>query len=88
MVNPSIFVNPKSGSIKISGAFDLVDVDGTVIQTRENPKLCGCGLSKDKPWCDSSHGEYVNIVANHLQNARILPRPHHYLALLQCARDS
>lgn len=72
MVNPSIFVNPKSGSIKISGTVDVVDVDGNVVETRENSKLCGCGLSKDKPWCDSSHGQYVEIVANHLQNARAL----------------
>jgi 2-oxopent-4-enoate/cis-2-oxohex-4-enoate hydratase len=28
MDNPSIFVNPKSGSIKISGEVDVVDVDG------------------------------------------------------------
>ena len=72
MENPRIFVNPKSGSIKISGVVDVVDVDGNVVETRENPKLCGCGLSKDKPWCDSSHGEYVEIVASHLRNARAL----------------
>ena len=72
MVNPSIFVNPKSGSIKISGIVDVVDIDGNVVEIRENPKLCGCGLSKDKPWCDSSHGEYVKIIATHLRNARKL----------------
>ena len=72
MVNPSIFVNPKSGSIKISGFVDVVDIDSNVVEIRENPKLCGCGLSKDKPWCDSSHGEYVKIIATHLRNARIL----------------
>lgn len=72
MVNPSIFVNPKSGSIKISGIVDVVDIDGNVVEIRENPKLCGCGLSKDKPWCDSSHGEYVKMIATHLRNARKL----------------
>ena len=72
MENPSIFVNPKSGSFKISGNIDVVDVDGNVVVVRENPKLCGCGLSKDKPWCDSSHGQYVEIFANHLRNARAL----------------
>ncbi len=72
MDTPTIFVNPKSGSIKISGEVNVVDVDGNVVETKENPKICGCGLSKDKPWCDSSHGEYVKIVANHLRNARTL----------------
>ena len=75
MDKPSIFVNPKSGSIKISGEVDVVDVDGKVIESLTNPKLCGCGLSKDKPWCDSSHGEYVKIVAQQLRNARELAKP-------------
>ena len=75
MDKPTIFVNPKSGSIKISGDVDVVDVDGRVIETLTNPKLCGCGLSKDKPWCDSSHGEYAKIVAQQLRNARELVKP-------------
>ncbi len=75
MEKPTIFVNPKSGSIKISGEVDVIDVDGTVIETVTNPKVCGCGLSKDKPWCDSSHGEYVKIVAQQLRNARELVKP-------------
>ncbi len=77
MDKPTIFVNPKSGSIKISGEVDVVDIDGKVIETVTNPKLCGCGLSKDKPWCDSSHGEYVKIVAQQLRNARELVKPSH-----------
>jgi 2-keto-4-pentenoate hydratase len=75
MDKPTIFVNPKSGSIKINGEVDVVDVDGKVVETLTNPKLCGCGLSKDKPWCDSSHGEYVKIVAQQLRNARELVKP-------------
>jgi len=75
MEKPTIFVNPKSGSIKINGEVDVVDVDGKVVETLTNPKLCGCGLSKDKPWCDSSHGEYVKIVAQQLRNARELVKP-------------
>jgi CDGSH-type Zn-finger protein len=55
MENNKIFINPKSGSIRLTGTVDIVDADGNVIETIENPKFCGCGLSKDKPWCDSSH---------------------------------
>jgi len=55
VTNPKIFINPKSGSIRITGTVDMVDADGNVIETRENPKFCGCGLSKDKPNFDGSH---------------------------------
>jgi CDGSH-type Zn-finger protein len=50
-----VFVNPKSGSIRITGEVDLVDSEGVVIETLENPKFCGCGQSKEKPFCDGSH---------------------------------
>ncbi|CAB4841535.1 MAG: CDGSH iron-sulfur domain-containing protein [Actinobacteria bacterium] len=51
------FVNPKSGSIRIIDTVELVDADGNVTNTVDNPKFCGCGLSKDKPFCDGSHKE-------------------------------
>jgi CDGSH-type Zn-finger protein len=55
--NVKVFVNPKSGSIRITGTVDFVDADGNVVSTMENPKFCGCGLTKDVPFCDSSHKE-------------------------------
>jgi CDGSH-type Zn-finger protein len=55
--NAKVFVNPKSGSIRITGTVDFVDADGNTISTMENPKFCGCGLSKEKPFCDGSHKE-------------------------------
>jgi CDGSH-type Zn-finger protein len=54
---PQIFINPKSGSIRISGDVDFIDADGIVIRSESNVKLCGCGHSKDKPYCDGSHKE-------------------------------
>jgi CDGSH-type Zn-finger protein len=51
------FVNPKSGSIRVTGTVDFVDADGNITSTVENPKFCGCGLSKEKPFCDGSHKE-------------------------------
>jgi CDGSH-type Zn-finger protein len=53
--NAKVFINPKSGSIRITGVVDLVDGDGNVLETLENPKFCGCGNSKEKPFCDGSH---------------------------------
>jgi CDGSH-type Zn-finger protein len=55
--NTKVFINPKSGSIRITGTVDFVDADGNVTSTVENPKFCGCGLSKEKPFCDGSHKE-------------------------------
>jgi CDGSH-type Zn-finger protein len=56
-VRTQVFINPKSGSIRITGDIDIVDIDGNVIETVANIKLCGCGLTKDKPICDGSHKE-------------------------------
>jgi len=55
--NPKIFINPKSGSIRITGSADFVDADGNLIETMTDFKLCGCGRSKEKPYCDGSHKE-------------------------------
>ena len=65
-----IFQNPKSGSIKVTGNFDLVDHEGKVVKSVSDPKLCGCGLSQDKPFCDKSHANYVAIVTQALESAR------------------
>jgi CDGSH-type Zn-finger protein len=50
-----VFINPSSGSLRFTGTVDVVDAEGNVVQTLENPKFCGCGLSQDKPLCDGSH---------------------------------
>lgn len=55
MANPRVFVNPKTGSVKIVGTVDIIDRDGNVIETTDNVKFCGCKLSKEMPYCDGSH---------------------------------
>lgn len=70
MSDTSIFQNPKSGSIKVSGTHQIVDEAGNVLETVTDPKFCGCGLSKEKPFCDKSHAKYVDIVCTALENAR------------------
>ena len=59
MANPRVFVNPKSGSIKITGTVDIVDAEGNVIKTTDNVKFCGCKLTKDYPYCDGSHKSFT-----------------------------
>jgi len=59
VTNPKIFINPRSGSIRFTGTADFVDVDGNVIETRTDFKLCGCGHSNEKPYCDGSHKKFI-----------------------------
>lgn len=46
-----------NGSLKVEGNFEIVDKEGNVygLGGREVVSLCRCGLSKNKPFCDSSH---------------------------------
>ena len=60
MSNPRVYVNPKTGSVKIVGMVDIIDKDGNVIETTDNVKFCGCKLSKEMPYCDGSHKELNN----------------------------
>lgn len=55
MSNPKVFVNLKTGSVKIIGTVDIVDREGNIIQTTDNIKFCGCKLSQQYPYCDGSH---------------------------------
>ena len=66
-----IFQNPKSGSIKLSGTYEIVDEQGNVLESITDPKLCGCGLSQTKPICDKSHANYVANVVRMLEDARV-----------------
>ena len=70
MNNPKVFINPKSGSIRLTGTVDIVDSEGNVIETIENPKFCGCGHSQEKPFCDGSHKK-ISQPAQALENARL-----------------
>jgi CDGSH-type Zn-finger protein len=63
-----------NGSLRIEGDFEVFDADGIRFDLagRREVKLCRCGLSKDAPFCDSSHknGAFVSEV-----KARALPPP-------------
>jgi 2-keto-4-pentenoate hydratase len=49
---------------------DIVDSEGNVIETIENPKFCGCGHSQEKPFCDGSHKK-ISQPVQALENARL-----------------
>jgi CDGSH-type Zn-finger protein len=46
-----------NGSIKVEGDFEIVDQEGRPFDLagRTAVSLCRCGLSKNKPFCDSAH---------------------------------
>ncbi len=58
MSNTKITIN-NNGSIKLDGAFEIVDMAGNAfdLQGRTVVSLCRCGLSENKPFCDGSHRE-------------------------------
>jgi CDGSH-type Zn-finger protein len=52
-----------NGSLRISGDFTIVDVDGNEIPHEgDNAGLCRCGHSANKPFCDGSHKERFESV--------------------------
>jgi CDGSH-type Zn-finger protein len=46
------------GPYKVEGQFELVDREGRLFSRAEGEGawLCRCGQSRDKPFCDGSHG--------------------------------
>ena len=48
-----------NGSIRVEGDFKIVDANDNEykLNGRKAVSLCRCGLSKNKPFCDSSHKE-------------------------------
>lgn len=43
-----------NGPLRVLGKVELTLADGSTIE-RENPFLCRCGASHNKPFCDGTH---------------------------------
>lgn len=52
-----IIVKP-FGQILVTAKMNIHKPDGTV-DVKEKVSFCGCGLSKNKPYCDASHKELL-----------------------------
>lgn len=44
-----------NGPYIVTGTFEIVDVEGNVIETKKAVSLCRCGQSSMKPLCDGTH---------------------------------
>ena len=42
-------------SLLVSGKFDLIDEEGNTYNHHGKLRLCRCGASKTKPYCDVTH---------------------------------
>ena len=51
----TIIIRP-NGPYVVDGEFKLVDVDGNEVPVIKN-KLCRCGGSTTKPFCDGTHSK-------------------------------
>ena len=52
-----------NGSIRVEGELEIIDANGNPydLAGRTVVTLCRCGLSQNKPFCDSSHrGEFAH----------------------------
>jgi uncharacterized Fe-S cluster protein YjdI len=45
-----------NGPIKVSGQFCVLDPEGQEKAKNKDTYLCRCGASKNKPFCDGTHG--------------------------------
>lgn len=53
----AVLITPyRDGPLLVRGAFELVDVDGSLIESdRATVALCRCGKSRTRPFCDGTH---------------------------------
>lgn len=43
------------GPVTITGNFEVLMENGTVLPKREKISLCRCGMSREMPFCDGAH---------------------------------
>jgi CDGSH-type Zn-finger protein len=54
MATTKITIRP-DGPLLVSGDFEVVQADGSKVETKETAHLCRCGKSAAKPFCDGAH---------------------------------
>jgi len=44
-----------TGPVTITGAFEIILEDGSILEKREKVSICRCGISQKMPFCDGAH---------------------------------
>lgn len=50
------------GPVTITGSFEVILEDGTVLEKREKVSICRCGMSQKMPICDGAHKALASII--------------------------
>jgi CDGSH-type Zn-finger protein len=47
----------RDGPLQVTGEIEIIAADGTLMSHVSETRLCRCGQSKNKPYCDGSHDQ-------------------------------
>lgn len=50
------------GPVTITGNFEVILEDGTVMEKKEKVSICRCGMSQTMPICDGAHKALAAIL--------------------------
>ncbi len=50
------------GPVTITGNFEVILEDGTILEKREKVSICRCGMSQKMPICDGAHKALASII--------------------------
>lgn len=48
----------RNGPFEVEGRLEILGEDGALLYRGSSPRLCRCGASNEKPFCDDSHHEF------------------------------
>ncbi|HWB63111.1 MAG TPA: CDGSH iron-sulfur domain-containing protein [Chitinophagales bacterium] len=50
------------GPVSITGSFEVIMEDGTILEKREKVSICRCGMSQKMPFCDGAHKALASVL--------------------------
>ncbi len=50
------------GPVTITGNFEVILEDGSILEKREKVSICRCGMSQTMPICDGAHKALASLL--------------------------
>ncbi len=50
------------GPVTLTGNFEVILEDGSLLEKREKVSICRCGMSQKMPFCDGAHKALAAII--------------------------